>query len=187
MNRRTAFKNLAVLAGAITLLPSCLHPTPPEADLASVPLKHLRVSGRQERLLAEVCETILPKTDTPGAKDLGLHLRVLKMLDDCTFNKHQRVFFTGLNQLEKVAQLRHKLPFAACTAPQRQALLESYKRGPAELAAFCRMARQLTVDAYTSSKYFMTTQVVYELVPSRYNGYFPTKNLVLNKPRNGQS
>lgn len=187
MNRRTAFKSLAVLARAVTLLPSCLHHTPQEADHASIPLKHLRVSGRQEQLLAEVCETILPKTDTPGAKDLGLHLHVLKMLDDCTFNKHQRVFFTGLKQLEQMAQLRHKLPFAACTTPQRLALLQGPKRGPAELAVFCRMARQLTADAYTSSKYFMTTQVVYELVPSRYNGHFPTKDVVLNKPRNGQS
>jgi hypothetical protein len=49
------------------------------------------------------------------------------------------------------------------------------------------MARQLTIDAYTGSKHYLTTQVVYELVPSRYNGYFPTKDVVLNKPRNGQS
>ncbi|HEX8429626.1 gluconate 2-dehydrogenase subunit 3 family protein [Hymenobacter sp.] len=186
MNRRSAVRNLSLVIGGALLLPSCYKEAAKETQ-ASIALKHLKVSAAQEELLAQVCETILPKTDTPGARDLGLHLRVLKMLDDCTFNKHQRLFFMGLKQLEKTAQLRHKLPFAECTTPQRLALLQNHKRGPVELAAFCSMARQLTVDAYTGSKYYMTTQVVYELVPSRYNGYFPTKDLVLNKPRNGQS
>jgi hypothetical protein len=43
------------------------------------------------------------------------------------------------------------------------------------------------VSGYTGSKYFLTQQIVYELVPSRYNGYFPIKDVNLSKSRHGQS
>jgi hypothetical protein len=37
------------------------------------------------------------------------------------------------------------------------------------------MVKDQTVFGYTTSKYFMTKQIVYELVPGRYNAYFPVK------------
>ena len=190
MNRRLAVKNLAWLAGAATLLPSCLSQTQRDQQ-ASVALKHVAVSASQEKLLAEVCETIIPKTDTPGAKDLGLHRYVLKMLDDCTPKKEQDAFVAGLGQLDEASQRQHGQAFGASTPAQRLALLQRIEQQPqrfaAELASFGNTVRQLTIDGYTNSKYFMTKQVVYELVPGRYNGYFPVRKVDLSNPRHGQS
>ncbi|MGI4733892.1 MAG: gluconate 2-dehydrogenase subunit 3 family protein [Janthinobacterium lividum] len=189
MNRRIAVKNLVLLAGAATVLPSCLSQTKKQAQTTAPPAAALTAS--QQQLLADVCETLMPRTDTPGAKDLGLHLYVLKMLTDCTPAKEQQIFVAGLGQLDAAAQRQQGHSFAASTLPQRAALLQQLDQQPADssdvLVGFYRIARQLTMDGYTNSKYFMTKEVVYELVPSRYNGHYPVSKVDLANPRHGQS
>jgi hypothetical protein len=189
MNRRIAVKHFALLAGAVALLPSCLSQTKDQEQAAASSPAALTASQRQ--LVADVCETLLPRTDTPGAKDLGLHLYVLKMLNDCTPAKEQQIFVAGLGQLDAAAQKQLGHSFAASTLPQRAAFLQHLDQQPTdfsdELAGFYRIARQLTIDGYTNGKYFMTKEVVYELVPSRYNGHYPVSKVDLANPRHGQS
>src|ERR1700693_5168461 len=103
MNRRTVIKNLALVIGGAALLPSCLrHNGGP-----SIHLKHLNISADQENLIGDVCETIIPKTDTPGAKGLNLHLFVLKMLDDCYKKKDQQAFMAGLVEFTDLVKKRY--------------------------------------------------------------------------------
>ncbi len=193
MDRRTVIKNLALVIGGAALLPSCLH----DSGKASIALKKISVSAGQERLLADVAETIIPKTDSPGAKDLGLHLFVLKMVDDCFSKKEQDAFMAGLDKLGKEAENRFNKPFGECTQVQRESLLneldhkqteyqkaqfaqgkKSKKEVPADdVLAFYSITKGETIFGYTYSKYFMTQKIVYELVPGRYNPYFPVKNL----------
>lgn len=194
MNRRTAVKNLVITAGAVAWLPACLAETQGR-ETPAVPLKHLWLSAHQEKLLADVCETIIPRTTTPGARDLGLHLYVLKMLDDCCPAKEQLAFVVGLSELEQAALQHGKLPFSLCSASQKLAALQVIDSqllmlehgNSTELLRFYSTAKRLTVAGYTNSKYFLTNQVVYDLVPSRYDGYFPTKNVDLSKKHRGQS
>jgi hypothetical protein len=189
MNRRIAVKHLALLAGAAAVLPSCLSQT--ESQEQTAPSSPTAMTASQRQLVADVCETLIPRTDTPGAKELGLPQYVLKMLTDCTPTKEQQVFLAGLGQLDGAAQRRQGHTFAASTPAQRLALLQRLDQQPAdfsaELVGFYRMARQLTMDGYTNSKYFMTKEVVYELVPGRYNGHYPVSKVDLANPRHGQS
>ncbi|MGI4835187.1 MAG: gluconate 2-dehydrogenase subunit 3 family protein [Janthinobacterium lividum] len=190
INRRLALRQLTVLAGAATLLPSCLSPSSDEQKVAYV-LKHVTLTGGQQQQLALVCDALLPRTTTPGAHDLGLHLYVLKMLDDCTPAPEQQAFAAGLGQLDDASRQQHGQAFGASSPAQRQAFLQNLDEQPgrhsAELASFYRTARQLTIDGYTNSKYFMTKQVLYELVPGRYDGYFPVSEVNLAVPHHGQS
>lgn len=196
MNRRTVIKNLALVIGGAALLPSCLH----DSGKASIALKKINVSADQERFVADVAETIIPKTDTPGAKDLSLHLFVLKMVDDCFSKKEQAAFMDGLDKLSKEAENRYNKPFSQCSQPQREALLNELdhklaayqktlqaqpknakKEPPADdMLAFYGITKGETIFGYTNSKYFMTKQIVYELIPGRYNPNFPVKNLKAN-------
>jgi len=189
MNRRLAVKHFALLAGAAAVFPSCLSQTKNPEQTAG--LSPAAMTASQRLLVADVCETLLPRTDTPGAKDLGLHLYVLKMLADCTPAKEQQIFVAGLGQLEAAAQRQHGRSFGASTPAQRAALLQGLDQQPVDsadpLVGFYRIARQLTIDGYTNSKYFMTKEVVYELVPSRYNGFYPVSKVDLANPRHGQS
>ena len=190
MNRRSAVRTLTLLAGTAALLPSCLSPT--EADQpAAFPLKHVALTAGQEQLLAQVCDALLPRTATPGAHDLGLHLYVLKMLDDCTPPPQQQAFVAGLKQLDAATKQQQGQAFGASSPAQRLAFLQSLDQQPshypAALVSFYRTARQLTIDGYTNSKYFMTKQVLYELVPGRYDGHFPVSKVNFAISHHGQS
>lgn len=190
MNRRLAVKHLSWLSGTAVLLPGCLSHNSAEQP-ASYPLKHLSLSAEQEQLLGHVCETLLPRTTTPGAHDLGLPRYVLHMLDDCTPALERNAFAAGLGQLDAVARQQLGQSFAASTPAQRLGLLERIDQQPTkfpdEVVSFFRTARQLTIDGYTYSQYFMTHQVLYELVPGRYQAYFPVSQIDLAVTRHGQS
>lgn len=163
MERRVAIKQVLIFAGGMALLPSFLK----GAGKASILLKNLDASAQQEKLLAEIAEIIIPKTTTPGAKDLGLHLFVLKMVDDCYEPGIQQKFMNGLKAFEglDIAALKE--------------LVTTVNSGKADISndvkSFYRLMKQQTINGYMNSKYVMTNLVVYELIPARYNGYFPVK------------
>lgn len=79
VNRRSAIKQLLYVSAGMALLPACLQHT----SRASLTLKNISVDGDQEKMLAELVETIIPATTTPGAKALSAHLFTLIMMDDC--------------------------------------------------------------------------------------------------------
>ncbi len=177
MDRRSALKNMTILAGGIFLFPSCLKQ---EDGKVSIRLHKMHINAAQEKLLADVVETIIPQTSTPGAKALNVHHFVLKMMDDCHSKKDQENFIFGLTKLEEITQKRYSHSFSECEPKQREAVLMAIEENPKlqpQLAVFYQITKELTVKGYSVSKYVMTTKLPYELVPSRYNGYFPVKNL----------
>lgn len=177
MDRRSVLKNLTILAGGVFLFPSCLKQ---EDGKASIKLKKMHINADQENLLGDVVETIIPKTDSPGAKALNVHLFVLKMLDDCHKKEDQDVFIKGLFQLDEKSKKEYNKSFSALNQKDKEALLtavEMNKKDQPQLTAAYQMIKQLTVEGYTISKYVMTNKLPYELVPGRYSGYFPVKNL----------
>lgn len=184
MDRRSAIKNLTILAGGIFFFPSCLKQ---EDGKVSIKLNKMHINAAQEKLVADVAETIIPQTGSPGAKALNVHQFVLKMMDDCHNKKDQEGFINGLSQLEDFTQKRYKCTFSECTSKQREEILRSIEQNQQiepTLTAFYQMQKQLTVEGYTISKYVMTTKLPYELVPGRYDGYYPVKKLK-NIDKNG--
>ena len=179
MDRRIAIKNLALIIGGAALLPSCMH----DSGKATVKLKNVDINADQEKLIGDMAETIIPKTNTPGARDLQLHLFVLKMVDDCYTKKDQQDFMTGMGQFTELIQKRYNTSFGQCDVKQREQALLSIEQDkdpkstayPAQLKTFYGMVKGQTVNGYTTSKYFMTKQVVYELIPGRYNAFYPVK------------
>jgi hypothetical protein len=123
------------------------------------------------------------------------------MLDDCTRKPQQQDFMTGMTQFNDLTKQRYGHSFADCSPKDRETLLRSIetemkeqnkdankphkkKQDPnapqpkeKELYTFYDTIKMYTVFGYTNSKYFMTKQVVYELVPGRYNALFPVKNI----------
>lgn len=175
MNRRFAIKQVLIMAGGLALLPSCLR----EAGKSSILLKNLDINLDQEVLLGEIAETMIPKTDTPGAKELNLHLFVLKMLDDCYEPEEQSQFLKGLGQFQDEIQSKYGKSFSKLTVLNRQEalfLVENNKQAAPELAQFYKILKNRTIQGYLNSKYVMTNLKKWELVPGRYNGYFPVKS-----------
>jgi hypothetical protein len=172
INRRTAIRQLTYFSAGIILLPACSgrHSRP---DLV---LSNFTVDDPGQRTLDMLTATLIPTTETPGARETGAPLFILKMLDECSSKKDQDTFFKGLKQLDEASRKMTGGPFIAANGAQREMMLTAIgnKQLPGdELNFFYSTARKLTILSYTSSSYFLTKVQVYELVPGRWHGDVP--------------
>ncbi len=175
MRRRTVLKNLFLLTAGALVVPSCSYDT----SEASIPLRNIKLSGEDEKRLAEVSETLIPKTAIPGAKDVYAHLFALRMIDDCYDKEQQQQFMDGLKGLDNLAKKKFDASFVKSTPAQREALLTELEggKGGDQFYDFYQMAKALTIQGYLQSKYVLTNITKYELVPGRYNGFAPVKTV----------
>ena len=176
VNRRSAIRQLFCVSAGALILPSCME----DKTKSAILLKNFSIDPEDEKSLEELMETILPKTSTPGAKDIYAHLFALKMLDDCYKKDDQRKFVNGLKQFQKTAKSELNASFLKATLPEKHALLrkiEADKESKDDLAYFYSTSKQLTIQAYTTSQYYLTKVQVYEMVPARYHGCVPVKAL----------
>lgn len=174
INRRTAIRQLAFISAGAAVLPSCLgnHAKP---DLV---LQHFTVGGKQQKTLEELTATLIPTTDTPGARETSAYLFILKMLDDCSSKEDQDKFFKGMQQLDEASRNASGDSFAALAGSRRESLLLGIEAGKVpgeELKFFYTTAKKLTILSYSSSQYFLTKVQVYELVPGRWHGCVPVR------------
>ena len=176
VNRRRAIKQFLFVSAGVAFLPACLQE---DKSKSSIPFTHFQVTGQQEKNLAELTETIIPATATPGAKDVSAHLFVLKMLDDCYKKEDQQQFLKGMDAFEKAVTEKFNKPFAQCSKTERESMLSGIngkKNLPAELSFFYTTTKKLTLQAYTTSKFYLTKVQVYKMVPGKYKGCIPVNN-----------
>jgi hypothetical protein len=166
MNRRLAIKYFLVVSGGSVLLPACLNKNNKEAS--SIKLTNIKVDKDQENLLEELTNVIIPKTDTPGAKDVSAHLFTLMMVDDCFKKEDQQKFESGLKQFSEMAEKQFQKSFAQGSKEQKEELLQKIEKGdgiPEDVSSFYKATRRLTLQAYLTSQYYMTNIQKYKQVP----------------------
>lgn len=172
IKRRAAIRHLLIIAGGAMVLPACYR----KSGKASIQLQNLTINEDDENLLAALTETLIPETTTPGAKSLQLHLFVLKMVDDCYSAENQKLFTEGLAGFNDFFKTQSGTSFADATQAKREEVLKVIQEGKKKddpVKKFYDITKSKTIQGYLNSKYVMTNIVKYELVPGRYNGYFP--------------
>ena len=176
MERRSALRTLFLVASGAAIIPPALR----SAKGTSIALNSLDVDAEMEELLGEYVETLIPSTDTPGARELNLHLFVLMMVDDCHSKAEQRQFSAGLRQINGLAKNRFGQAFAACSPKQRQKVLgDMNNKGmvSGEQFAFNAIARKRTIQGYLNSEYVMTKLRPHKMIPEPYDGFYPASKL----------
>jgi len=178
MNRRELLRSIALLTGASVvgadfLLIGCTNPAAGPALLSAADIA----------LLNEVAETILPATDTPGAKAAEVGSFMSVMVTDCYTKEQQAVIINGLKELDVKATSTAQQSFMNCTAEKRHEVLTVLEK---EAKAFNEarsdnekpvhyytMMKQLTLWGFFSSKTGMTETLRHIPVPGRYDGNVP--------------
>lgn len=172
MNRRILLKQMVIVGAGIVLVPSCLS----DKSKSSILLKKIKIDAEQENNLAELCETIIPKTASPGAKDISAHLFVLKMVDDCMNKTDQDNFMKGVTDFEAFCKTKTGRSFTMCNPEERKSILNNLlaiKDEKSCLSLYCKTVKRLTIQAYTSSEFFLTKVNVYQIIPGKYKGCVP--------------
>ncbi len=173
ITRRIALRNLLIVAAGTALLPSCL-----QDDPASVAFKKIRVTREQEQMLASLTETIIPTTDTPGAREISAHLFLLKMVDDCYTPDEQRKFLKGMEAFSGESEKRYRKDFRELDTARRDEFLSGLEQSGDDgtpLTAFYRSVRSLTILGYTTSEYYLTRIRGYRIIPGKYQGSVPVR------------
>lgn len=175
MQRRTALKQLGLLAGAVILLPHCTGKE--TAKQATLSLHNLKITGNQEDALAALADALIPKTDLPGARELNVQQFVWRMIDDCTDEANQQKFLTGLDQVRAVADQKFGKALEVCSTSDLQSLLKDIDanniapQGEVNLIQdFYKSFRAYTVRGFLGSEPIMTNVFGYNMIPGRFTG-----------------
>lgn len=186
MDRREAVRNVALLMGtAISatslsmIMESCNAPADKKTGS--------RFTPGQEATVAELADTILPTTSTPGAKAAGVGPFITMMIDECYPAEVQKMFVAGVEDLDKRSDKKYSGNFASITADNRKAVLQEVmneqkdKNAKAKPVApgtkkelnFFQLSKELTMLGYFTSEIGATQALAYVAVPGRYEGCIP--------------
>jgi Gluconate 2-dehydrogenase subunit 3 len=177
VNRRDSLKGLSAVT-AHALFPSVLvgaAAAAAELDASGEAWAPRFISPERAAMLEALVDTILPATDTPGARQARVQVFVDLALRDCYTPAEQQVFVTGLEALADECRTRHGRLFEACSPEDRQALLApldaaSYAPDTGARGSFIRILKDLTLLGFFTSRIGATQVLAYEAVPGGYQG-----------------
>lgn len=187
MDRREALKRTALLTGyalsastVAAVLNGCQSEVKGEPEWEPTFL-----SKEQGATVAEMAECILPKTDTPGAKDAGVHEFIDIMLAKYSKEEDQMFFTRGLEEIAAKVQEAHQKAFVDLNAAEQTALLQSIyesdkailESGEKGFKSFFINFRQSVIAAYFSSEKIGEEVLSYLPVPGEYIGCMPIEEV----------
>ncbi len=179
LNRREAIARLAVLLGGSMVIGS-------ESFLSGAPVAG-KVTGNDFTvadiaLLDEIGDTIIPTTNTPGAKATKIGEFMVWMVNECYDDAQHAAFKAGLTAVNTAATAKFGHDFMAASPAERTALLNELDaeqkryngtKAKDQPAHYFRMMKQLTLLGYFTSEIGATQALRFIEVPGRFDGNAP--------------
>ncbi len=144
----------------------------------------------QRELVAAIAETIIPRTDTPGAIDANVPRYIEIMVEQWLNDDERAIFNTGLSQLQEQTQQELGSPFIQLDAQARTKILEGLEAQASDSpwydlgnvrrdfisdAPFICQVKELTVWGFFTSEVGGTEVLRSNIVPMRFDGDIPLK------------
>lgn len=184
MNRRDLLKMIAAATGMAVVAGDLLAQGLTATDKVTV---EALFSKADIGLLDDIAETILPRTDTPGAKESGAGAQMALIISNC-FDQSQRTLVKdGLLALQALCLHRYKQNFQALTAEQKHLILtELDSEAKTQLATaqqnnvppqphYFTVLKQQSIFVFFTSKVGATEVLRHVAVPGRWDGDYPYK------------
>ncbi len=180
MNRRQAVQRVSLLLGGTILGAELLVQNGCKpVDNKKVAVKPIGTffSKDEITLLDEVAETIIPRTDTPGAKDAAVGAFINVMVRDCYTDSDQKIFKTGLKTLQQECKEKYRADFLKISAVKQKEFISEIhlqeiqyhnNKKEGDPTHYFRMLRELTVLGYFTSEPGATKALRYIAVPGKY-------------------
>lgn len=205
MNRRDALTRVAALAGVTMSLPALADTLEASATRRALTGKPLFFTADQDATVAELADTIIPTTTTPGAKAAKVNEVIDILLKDCYKADDQQRFVEGLAQTNKLSQDAYGKAFVQLDPAQRIEIVKKLeadaKAQLAKMAAakaatkvensqadlqmptdakkvytpFYTILKDLTLTGYFTSEIGCKEALEYVPVPGRYDGCITLK------------
>jgi gluconate 2-dehydrogenase gamma chain len=190
MNRREAIQKatlalgFAISAPALTGILQGCKPTP------SLDYKPVFFTEDQARLVSDLSEIILPKTDTPGAKEVGVPSFIDQMLKEVYSKEDQEGFITSLTAFDEDAYKTYGDHFIDCSPEQQKEFVKKlhdaayaskvegasgsfWDAAKKNERPFILKVKELTLLGFFTSEAGASQVLQYNQVPGPYKGCVP--------------
>jgi hypothetical protein len=129
-------------------------------------------SDAQRALVAALADRILPRTDTPGALDVGVPAFIDTLTAGYLTDDEMRGLHDALAYFEAAAQAAHGRGFAGLTGAQQDALLRTTAESNEDRPHFLRL-REITIVGYFTSETVGKEVLHYDPIPGAFQGCLP--------------
>ena len=186
MHRREVLRILAT-GSLLQLAPSSLFAVLGEArSLIQSQTSPRTLNAHQYGTVKAMAEIIIPRTDTPGATEVGAAEFIDLILTDWYDEAERARFLAGVADVDSRSRTLFEKDFVDCSSLQQSDILTALGermaeetgertrpfrgRGASAPANFYAMLRQLTLTAYYTSEAGATDELHFEIIPGLYQG-----------------
>ncbi|MHA8065827.1 gluconate 2-dehydrogenase subunit 3 family protein [Aquirufa sp. ROCK2-A2] len=190
MDRREYIRQTSLFLGyglSVGTISSLLSSCQEEAQFSWKPVFF---DNHQANTIAEIAETICPKTKTPGAKEVGVPQFIDKMVKEVMNENEQKEFAEGIEELDELCEKQFGKKFMNCDKNDKEKILVQLDKESPHFApnlwgielvekpepiTFFRKVKSLVLMGYFTSEKIGKEVLVYDPVPGRYLPCMPYK------------
>jgi len=163
-DRRQLLQGLGALLGLAAL---------PAGALAAAAGKPPLLDAPMTALVTAVADTLIPRTDTPGAVQAGVPARFDALMRDWANPSHRAAYLAALTAIDDEARAKAGKPFALLSPAQRQAVLAPYDAQHLPTDARYAGLKDLMINLYYLSEPGSTVELRYEHNPGVWEASIP--------------
>ena len=174
ISRREAIRRAALLAGGVAVAPAWLG----MVGRAQTAAAKTYLAPALAATLSAAADRILPRTDTPGAADVGVPAFIDRLYGEFMTPSEQQLLTQGLQEIDAAAKASSGAGFSTLTAQQQDAVLRTIAKAQQgkEPSSF-ELLRSATVLGYFTSEEVGRNVLHYDPVPGAYNGCVPIEQV----------
>jgi hypothetical protein len=182
MDRREALRRTALLMGGVVSAPAIMGILKGCTARPGIDWKPVFLNEDQATVISQVSEIIIPRTDTPGAKDVGVPSFIDQMLKEVYSGEDQKWFMDGLKAFNEGAKKEYGDEFNELDEEDQTAFVRKIHdeavnvevtTDPAPKRPFILMMKELTMLGFFTSEPGATQILQYVAVPGAYKGCLP--------------
>jgi len=168
--------------------------------LVKVPDAPRTLNPHQFATVRTISEMIVPRTDTPGAADVGVAEFIDLMLTEWYDEPGRERFTTGLDDLDHRTRSLFGKDFVDCSVDQQTEMLRDLgermveevdperkwqdadtESAPEARESFYAMLRRLTLTGYYTSEAGATQELHFQIIPDRHAGCAEEQSVQMEK------
>lgn len=185
LSRREALHRLTFLVGGVisapamsAILAGC------RAEASTTAWIPRALTTDQADLLGLLVDRIIPTTDTPGAKDVGVPVFIDKLLHQWVDPNERERFLNGLAAIDEETRKTYGVALREATPAQQNALLTRHdqravqaREEDADPLPFFATLKEWTLVGYYTSEVGATQELQWLAAPGRYDGDLPLEEV----------
>jgi hypothetical protein len=191
MNRRDALRKTGLMAGATLAAPSLLALLQSCQSEPRIDWQPEFLTEAEAIFVSSFVDTLLPRTDTPGALDVKADMFMDKIWSHTSDEAGQSAVRADIAKFNADCQEKHGKPFVELNEAERTKVLMAAEStsptfnggvwgtavGNQEPVGFYRSLKSMAIWAYTTSEKVSTEVLNYDPIPGEYIGCLPLEEV----------